>query len=153
MNRLIRIFTILIVCGTFTTAGEISSAQIEWVNNILQKIEERGVDKMPQTKITGGKHQTDDGVWSHYIKKNGKITFDDNSWIIVAMHSAHANGKLGDISVIKTSKGDIYYSFGHYCAELILKSKIQKISSIEDFLGTTGLVPKKINDKWMLYKK
>ena len=141
------------ISATFTVAGEISPAQIEWINNALQKIEDKGIDNIPQTRITGGKHQSDDGIRSHYIKKNGMITFDDNSWIIIVMHSAHTNGKLGDISVIRTSKGEVYYGLAHYCADLNLKSKLQKINSIEDFIGTTGLVPKEANDKWILYKK
>lgn len=91
------------------------------------------------------------GNYTYYPNGNGKITFEDKTWILIVSHSMHEEDGLNDITLIRTSDGKFYTNKGHVCGKLILETK-EKIVSLETFLKTTGKAGDGKSTAWENYK-
>lgn len=111
------------------------------------------ISKVSLAKLVGSPSRNKRGYYEYNPSKNGLIKFKDGSWVIITSHSVHKEDGIGDISLIKTSEGKYYTNRGHYCASLLMRSKIH-IKSLKGFLSSVCVGDKAdVLLDWKEYKK
>jgi hypothetical protein len=92
-----------------------------------------------------------DEQYTYFPNGNGRIVFEDKSWVLIVSHSIHQEDGLGDLTLVRASAGKYYVNKGHVCNKLILETK-EKITSLETFLKAKGKGSKAEPVEWEEYK-
>lgn len=89
---------------------------------------------------------------SFRLINNGKIIFQDGSFLHLVSTSAHASKDIGDVTLAVNEDGDVYINQGHICAGIIHFKSHKKDAAptagdfLKNFKSDTD------DESWLLYK-